>query len=210
MATAPLSRQQTSSALLAGAVAHTIFQTGWFLFGFAIVALIGAAIFGNIVDALRNTIEGDVNTAVESLGVGSDILFGIVIAFLVASLLLILLAFLVSASILRAASLRRPGRVTLFAIGITAVVDIALFWVYFGVAQAITESAIGGLLLQPVLALVGGVLVGMGVWSWMAWANRDRGAALEAPANSAVEGAAGPAVEPAAVQTPAEGEKPAR
>ena len=39
MANSPMTRTQFSSSLIAGAVAHTMFQTGWFGFGMSLAGL---------------------------------------------------------------------------------------------------------------------------------------------------------------------------
>ena len=55
----PLTREQTQSSLIAGAVAHTMFQAGWFAFGMSLAALVATALFGNIVGAFTRTLGGD-------------------------------------------------------------------------------------------------------------------------------------------------------
>lgn len=208
MAATPLTRNQTQSALIAGAVAHTIFQTGWFAFGMSLAALVAASLFGGLVGALSNTLGGDeANTVIAAIGAGSDILFWIVIAFLVGSLILIGLAILVSGWMLSAAGQYRPWRATMSAIGIAALVDIAFFWIYLGIANLLTDSGIAGpVLLTPVIALVGGILVGSLLWWLMALAHREKVAAVVVAADGSTvsaltaEGAA--AVEAAPIATP--------
>ena len=189
MATAqPLTRNQTQSALIAGAVAHTIFQTGWFAFGMSLAALVATALFGNIVGTLTRALGGDDPSAIlRALDGGSDLLFWVVLSFLIGSVILIGLSILVSGWMLSAAGLRRPWRVTMSAVGIAALVDVALFWIYFGIANLLTESRLAGpVLLTPVIALVGGILVGALIWWLMALASRER-TANAAPAVDATE-----------------------
>lgn len=176
MAATPLTRNQTQSAVIAGAVAHTMFQTGWFAFGMSLAALIAAALFGGLVGAISNTLGGDeANALLAAIGAGSDILFWVVIAFLIGSLILVGLSILVSGWMLSAASLYRPWRTTMAAVGIAALVDIALFWIYLGLANLITGGGIAGpVLLTPVIALVGGILIGSLLWWLMALVNREK------------------------------------
>ncbi|MDO9591287.1 MAG: hypothetical protein Q7J04_09115 [Microcella sp.] len=176
MAATPLTRNQLQSAVIAGAVAHTVFQTGWFAFGMSLAALVAAALFGGLVSAISNTMGGDeANAVLAAIGAGSDILFWVVIAFLIGSLILIGLSILVSGWMLSAAGQHRPWRTTMSAIGIAALVDIALFWIYLGIANLITGSGIAGpVLLTPVIALIGGILIGSLLWWLMALANREK------------------------------------
>lgn len=180
MATAqPLTRNQVQSSLIAGAVAHTIFQTGWFAFGMSLAALVATALFGNIVGTITRSLGGDdPNAVLRALDGGSELLFWVVVSFLIASLILIALAILVSGWMLSAASVRRPWRVTMIAVGIAALVDIALFWIYLGIANLLTESRLAGpVLLTPVIALIGGILVGALLWWLVAQAGREKTAA---------------------------------
>ncbi len=189
----PLTRHQTQSSLIAGAVAHTVFQTGWFAFGMSLAALVASALFGNIIGTLTRSLGGDdPNAVLRALDGGSELLFWVVLSFLIGSVILIGLSILVSGWMLSAAGLRRPWRVTMSAIGIAALVDVALFWIYFGIANLLTESRLAGpVLLTPVIALVGGILVGALIWWLMALAGRERVAGSE------------PAVESAAASAPA-------
>lgn len=189
----PLTRHQTQSSLIAGAVAHTVFQTGWFAFGMSLAALVASALFGNIIGTLTRSLGGDdPNAVLRALDGGSELLFWVVLSFLIGSVILIGLSILVSGWMLSAAGLRRPWRVTMSAIGIAALVDVALFWIYFGIANLLTESRLAGpVLLTPVIALVGGILVGALIWWLMALAGRERVAGSE------------PAVAPAAASAPA-------
>lgn len=179
--TQPLSRNQTQSSLIAGAVAHTIFQTGWFLFGMSLAALVATALFGNIIGTMTRSLGGDEpNALLRALDGGSDLLFWVVLSFLIGSVILIGLSILVSGWMLSAAGLRRPWRVTMSAVGIAALVDVALFWIYFGIANLLTESRLAGpVLLTPVVALIGGILVGTLIWWLMALASRERVATAE-------------------------------
>jgi len=182
MAAAPLTRNQTQSAVIAGAVAHTMFQTGWFAFGMSLAALVAASLFGGLVSAVSNAFGGELSAVLWGIGAGADILFWVVIAFLLASLILIGLSILVSGWMLSAAGLHRPWRTTLAAVGIAALVDIALFWIYLGIANLLTDSPIAGpVLLTPVIALVGGLLIGSVLWWLMALANRERVPAAVVP-----------------------------
>ncbi|UYN84718.1 MAG: hypothetical protein KIT89_06025 [Microcella sp.] len=182
MAAAPLTRNQTQSAVIAGAVAHTMFQTGWFAFGMSLAALIAASLFGGLIGAASRTFGGETSAILSGIGTGADILFWVVIAFLLASLILIGLSILVSGWMLSAAGLHRPWRATLAAVGIAALVDIALFWIYLGIANLLTDSPIAGpVLLTPVIALVGGMLIGSLLWWLMALAHRERVPAVAAP-----------------------------
>ncbi len=180
MAATPLTRNQTQSALIAGAVAHTVFQTGWFAFGMSLAALVAASLFGGLVGALSNALGGDgANTVLSAIDAGSDILFWVVISSLIGSLILIGLSILVSGWMLSAAGQHRPWRTTMSAVGIAALVDIALFWVYLLIANLLTDGGIAGpVLLTPVIALVGGILMGSLIWWLMALANREKLAAV--------------------------------
>lgn len=177
----PLTRNQTQSSLIAGAVAHTIFQTGWFAFGMSLAALVASALFGNIIGTITRSLGGDDPGAVlRALDGGSELLFWVVLSFLIGSVILIGLSILVSGWMLSAAGLRRPWRVTMSAVGIAALVDVALFWIYFGIANLLTESRLAGpVLLTPVIALIGGILVGALIWWLMALASRERIAGAE-------------------------------
>jgi len=179
MAAAPLTRNQTQSAVIAGAVAHTIFQAGWFAFGMSVAALAASALFGGLVGAISNGLGGEeASSVLAAIGAGSDLLIWIVISFVIGSLILIGLSILVSGWMLSAAGMHRPWRTTMAAVGIAALVDIALFWVYIGISNLLTDSPIAGpVLLTPVIALVGGIVVGSLIWWLMALANRERVAA---------------------------------
>jgi len=172
----PLTRNQTQSSLIAGAVAHVIFQTGWFAFGMSLAALVATALFGNIIGTITRSLGGDdPNAFMRALDGGSDLLFWVVISFLIGSIVLIGLAILVSGWMLSAAGLHSPWKVTMASVGIAALVDIALFWVYLGLANLLTESRLAGpVLLTPVIALVGGILVGALIWWLMALTRRER------------------------------------
>lgn len=188
--TQPLTRTQTQSSLIAGAVAHTMFQTGWFAFGMSLAALVATALFGNIVGAFTQTLGGDdPNAVLRAIDGGSELLFWVVVSFLIGSLILIGLAVLVSGWMLSAAGLRSPWKLTLAAIGIAALVDIALFWIYVGLANLLTESRVAGpVLLTPVIALIGGIIVGAVIWWIMALTRREKiggEAAADAPAEAA-------------------------
>lgn len=188
--TQPLTRSQTQSSLIAGAVAHTMFQAGWFAFGMSLAALVATALFGNIVGAFTRALGGDdPNAVLRALDGGSELLFWVVVSFLIGSLILIGLSVLVSGWLLSAAGLRAPWKLTMAAIGISALVDIAFFWIYVGLANLLTESRIAGpVLLTPVIALVGGILVGALIWWLMALTRREKIGGAEtadAPAASA-------------------------
>ena len=188
--TQPLTRSQTQSSLIAGAVAHTMFQAGWFAFGMSLAALVATALFGNIVGAFTRALGGDdPNAVLRALDGGSETLFWVVVSFLIGSLILIGLSVLVSGWLLSAAGLRAPWKLTMAAIGISALVDIAFFWIYVGLANLLTESRIAGpVLLTPVIALVGGILVGALIWWLMALTRREKIGGAEtadAPAASA-------------------------
>jgi hypothetical protein len=188
--TQPLTRSQTQSSLIAGAVAHTMFQAGWFAFGMSLAALVATALFGNIVGAFTRALGGDdPNAVLRALDGGSELLFWVVVSFLIGSLILIGLSVLVSGWLLSAAGLRAPWKLTLAAIGIAALVDIAFFWIYVGLANLLTESRIAGpVLLTPVIALVGGILLGALIWWLLALTRREKIGGAEtadAPAASA-------------------------
>lgn len=183
----PLTRNQTQSSIIAGAVAHTIFQTGWFLFGMSLAALVATALFGNLIGSLIRSLGGDDPSAVlRALDGGSDLLFWVVLSFLIGSLILIGLSIVVSGWMLSAAGLAHPWKMTVAAVGIAALVDIALFWVYIGIANLLTESRLAGpVLLTPVIALVGGILFGALIWWLMALTRREKIAVREQPESTA-------------------------
>lgn len=191
----PLTRQQAQSALIAGAVAHTMFQAGWFAFGMSLAALVATALFGNIVGAFTRTLGGDDPGAVlRAIDGGSELLFWVVVSFLIGSAILIGLSVVVSGWMLSAAAVPSPWKRTWAAIGIAALVDIALFWVYVGIANLLTESQLAGpVLLTPVIALVGGILTGALLWWIVARPRR---------AKPATAPAATPAATPAAGVAP--------
>lgn len=174
--TAPLTRAQTQSSLIAGAVAHTMFQTGWFAFGMSLAALVATALFGNVVGAFTQALGGDdPNAVLRALDGGSELLFWVVVSFLIGSVILIGLAVLVSGWMLSAAGFRAPWKLTMIAIGIAALVDVAFFWVYVGLANLLTESRIAGpVLLTPVIALIGGIIVGALIWWILALTRREK------------------------------------
>lgn len=178
MANSPMTRTQFSSSLIAGAVAHTMFQTGWFGFGMSLAGLAAAALFGNLVDVIGDAIGSEALPSLfNSLGVGADVLFWVLIAMLIGSLVLVLLAVIVSVWLLRLTGQRKPWAVTWASLGITAVLDIGLFWLYVWLATAATDSPVAGpVLLTPVFALVGGILLGALVWWAIAHAFRDKSA----------------------------------
>ncbi len=165
-----------SSSLLAGAVAHTMFQTGWFGFGMSLAGLAAAALFGNLVDVIATAIGSDVVPSIlSSLGVGADILFWVLIALLIGSLVLVVLAIMVSVWLLSLTGQRKPWAVTWSSLGIAAVLDIGLFWLYVWLATVVTDSPVAGpVLLSPVFALLGGIVVGAIVWWAIAHAFREK------------------------------------
>lgn len=173
-ATPALTRNQVQSSLIAGAVAHTIFQTGWFALGMSLAALVATALFGNIIGTITSSLGGDdPNAVLRALDGGSDLLFWVVISFLIGSIILIALAIVVSGWMLSAAGLRNPWKLTMIAVGIAALVDVALFWIYVGLANLFTESRLAGpVLLTPVIALVGGILIGALIWWLIAYLRR--------------------------------------
>lgn len=200
----PLSRNQTQSSLIAGAVAHTMFQTGWFAFGMSLAALVASALFGNIIGAITRSLGGDdPNALLRALDGGSELLFWVVLSFLIGSIILIGLSILVSGWMLSAAGLHRPWRVTMSAIGVAALVDVALFWIYFGIANLLTESRLAGpVLLTPVIALIGGILVGALIWWLMALAGRQKAGAAASTAVEAPKPAEKLTPQPAPKSTP--------
>jgi len=176
----PLTRGQAQSALIAGAVAHTMFQAGWFAFGMSLAALVATALFGNIVGAFTRALGGDdPNAVLRAIDGGSELLFWVVVSFLIGSAILIALSVVVSGWMLSAAAVPSPWKRTWAAIGIAALVDIALFWVYVGIANLLTESQLAGpVLLTPVIALVGGILTGALLWWLVARPRRAKPAAV--------------------------------
>lgn len=197
MASTPPNRTQFSSSLVAGAVGHTLFQTGWFGFGMSLAGLVAAALFGNLVDVIATAVGSDaVPSLLQSLGVGADILFWVVIALLIGSLVLVLLAVIVSVWLLTLTDQRKPWAVTWASLGIVAVLDIGLFWLYVWLATVVTDSPVAGpVLLAPVFALVGGIVLGALIWWGMGRAYRDR-STEEDDAQDAADGAPTP-VKPA-------------
>jgi hypothetical protein len=176
MANSPMTRTQFSSSLVAGAVAHTMFQTGWFGFGMSLAGLAASALFGNLIDVIATAVGSDaVPSLLSSLGIGADILFWVLIALLIGSLVLVALAIVVSVWLLSLTGQRKPWPVTWASLGIVAVLDIGLFWLYVWLATVATDSPVAGpVLLSPVFALVGGIVLGAIVWWAMAHAYRDR------------------------------------
>jgi hypothetical protein len=179
-ATQPFSRNQTQTILIAGAVAHTIFQVGWFALGMSLAALVATALFGDIIATLTSTLgTGDPNAVLGALDGGSGLLFWFVVSFLVGSIILVGLAILVSGWMLSAAGFRTPWKTTLSAIGVAALVDVALFWIYVGLANLFTDSQVAGpVLLTPVMALIGGIAVGALIWWIIALVRREKAGAL--------------------------------
>lgn len=187
----PLTRRQAQSALIAGAVAHTMFQAGWFAFGMSLAALVATALFGNIVGAFTRALGGDdPNAVLRAIDGGSELLFWVVVSFLIGSAILIGLSVVVSGWMLSAAAVPSPWKRTWAAIGIAALVDIALFWVYVGIANLLTESQLAGpVLLTPVIALVGGILTGALLWWIVARPRRAKPASAPAATPVATPGA---------------------
>jgi hypothetical protein len=174
--TQPFSRNQTQTILIAGAVAHTIFQVGWFAFGMSLAALVATALFGDIITTLARSLgTGDPNALLSALDSGSDLLFWFVVSFLVSSVILVGLAILASGWMLSAASFRTPWKTTMAAVGVAALVDIALFWIYVGLANLFTDSQVAGpVLLTPVMALIGGTVAGALIWWIIALVRREK------------------------------------
>jgi uncharacterized membrane protein YqjE len=204
MANSPMTRTQFSSSLIAGAVAHTMFQTGWFGFGMSLAGLAAAALFGNLVDVIGDAIGSEALPSLfSSLGVGADILFWVLIAMLIGSLVLVLLAVIVSVWLLRLTGQRKPWAVTWASLGITAVLDIGLFWLYVWLATVVTDSPVAGpVLLTPVFALVGGILLGALVWWAIAHAYRDKTAEQQGSVSASGDGERGDADAAAAAPAP--------
>jgi hypothetical protein len=94
---------------------------------------------------------------------------------LVSSVILVGLAILASGWMLSAASFRTPWKTTMAAVGVAALVDIALFWIYVGLANLFTDSQVAGpVLLTPVMALIGGTGAGALIWWIIALVRREK------------------------------------
>lgn len=176
MATTPTPRTQLVSTLIAGAVAHTLFQIGWFGFGMSLAGLVATALFGDLLDVIGDAIGSEaVPNLFASLGIGADILLWVLVAMLVGSIVLVLLAVIASVSLLRLTEQRKPWPATWASLGVVAVLDLGLFWLYVWLATISTGSPIAGpLLLAPVFALIGGIAVGAGAWWGMSLVYRDK------------------------------------
>jgi hypothetical protein len=184
MTKAALTSRQTRAAVLAGIFGHGLFVLGWY--GFAAILALGLfALLSLVVGKAFGSLLGD--SAVGGMArdfFGQFTAFFLIFAIVVGviGLVLILLGFIVSRAILKGGGVRRPTATTWGALGISAVLDILMFFVYIGISNAAKNSQLPLPGVVP-LAFFGSILVGVGVWLLVTWLTR--GEAVE-PVEAAV------------------------
>ncbi len=158
MTKATLTGGQVGAAVFAGIFGHLLFAAGWIILGLTLLGGTIAAILGGTVSSI-----GD---GAEIFATAGGVLGGIVLGFVIASVVLLLLAVVVSGLILRGGRVRKPWGTTWTAVIISALIDVPLLLAYLAIARS-TDG-----IPFPLIALVGTVVVGILIWLWMTWAHR--------------------------------------
>ena len=158
MTKATLTGGQVGAAVVAGIFGNILFAAG-------LNALAVTLLGGTIVAILGGTIES-FSDGTEIFGTAGGVLGGIVLGLVIASIVLIGLAIVVSGLILRRGRVRKPWGTTWTAVLIATIIDLPLVLVYYLIARS-TDGV-----PYPLIALIGTVVVGILVWLWMAWAHR--------------------------------------
>jgi hypothetical protein len=200
MQKAHLTGRQRAAAVFAGIFGHLLFAAGWLSLGFVLLGGGITLLFGGTIGGI-GSLFGDVQALADFLGSAGNVIGVIIIVLGVGSLILILLAVLISAAILRSGKVRKPWAVTWSSIAIVAILDVPLLIGYLIIAGQVTDTKVAGpVFLGPLIGIVGTLLVGALVWLWMTFVRR--GSASEF-ADVKVSGASSaPAVETAEAETP--------
>lgn len=173
MTKATLTGGQTGAAVVAGIFGHLLFAVGWIALGITLLGGIVAALLGGSLSSLGQLFSSEgINGVFDSAG---GVLGSVVLGLSIASVVLIVISFVVSGLILRRGKVRKPWGTTLTAVIIAAIIDVPLIAVYVSIARA-TDG-----LPFLAIALIGTVVIGILVWLWMTWAHRGPAAPVEAP-----------------------------
>lgn len=173
MMKATLTTGQVGAAVVAGLLGHLLFAIGWTALGITLLGGIVAALLGGSLASLGQLFSSEgVAGVFDSAG---GVLGSVVLGLLIASVVLIVIGFVVSGLILRSGKARRPWGTTVTAIVIAAIIDVPLVAVYAGIARA-TDG-----IPFLVIALLGTLVVGVLVWLWMTWAHRGPAVGTAAP-----------------------------
>lgn len=177
---ATISPKQHALAALAGAVGHVLFALGWFTFGLSLLGGIIAGVLGVSTGAIAEKF-GDVPALRDALSTVQGLVGMLVIVVAIGSIVVIVLGYLASGAILRAARLRAPWKTSLVALGIAALVSVPLLFIYGVIANAASVSL-------AAVSVIGSIVVGVALWMWLVWARRgpaSRFAGVSAKATAA-------------------------
>ncbi len=173
------------AALIAGVIGNVLFSSGWTALVLILLGGGAFAFFGGSISAILGQFA-DPTTYGSLFDNAGAIVGGLVIGAAVVAVVLMLTGFLISGWILKGGRARRPWRVTWSSVLISALVNVPLLFVWFGIA-----NRTDGLPVGAIIAL-GTAAVGALIWLWMTWARRG-------PATQSTEVAApaAPAAPPA-------------
>lgn len=206
MQKAKLTGRQVVAAVFAGIFGHLLFALGWITLGLVILASIAVLLLGGTIGSISGMF-GEVDVIADFLANASGLVGVLGLAFGIGAVVLAFLGVLVSALILRGGKVRRPWATTWSAVGIAAVIDVPLLFVYASISR---RSDNAGFFL---VAILGTVVVGILVWLWMTWGHRGSAsefAGVSSSASGTIDAPAEkPEVEAAAEEAPVAAKKPA-
>ncbi len=186
------------AAIFAGIFGNLLFSAGWTVLGVTLLGGLFAVIFGGSISAIIGSFA-DPATIAPFFDNAGGLVSGVVIGFGIASVVLMLLGFLISGWILKGGKVRKPWGTTFTAILLSALLNVPLLFAWFAIASN-TEGLPVGLIV-----VIGTAVVGILLWLWMTWAHRGYasefvGAAVTASATSTTPVEAAPAETPAAAK----------
>lgn len=180
MSKAKLTGRQGVAAVFAGIFGHLLFAAGWIALGVTLLGGIVTAVLGGAITSLGGMLNKE---GLDAVFDKTGAVFGnVLIILIIVSVVLIVIAFVVSGLILRGGKVRKPWGTTWTAILISAVLDVPLLLLY----ALIAGNTEGPSFL--IIALIGTLVFGILVWLWMTWAHRGSGSQF---ANASVTGASG-------------------
>jgi len=172
MTKATLTGGQVGAAIVAGIFGHLLFAIGWIALGITLLGGIIAALLGGSLSSLGQLFSSEgINGVFDSAG---GVLGSVVLGLLIASVVLVVIGFVVSGLILRRGKVRKPWGTTLTAVIIAAIIDVPLIAAYAAIARA-TDG-----LPFFLIALLGTLVIGILAWLWMTWAHRGPAAVATA------------------------------
>lgn len=183
MQKAKLTGRQVVAAVFAGIFGHLLFALGWISLGLVVLIGIAVLLLGGTIGSISG-LFGEVEVIADLLANASGLVGALGLGFGIGAIVVAFLGVLVSAVILRGGKVRRPWATTWSAVGIAAVIDVPLLFVYASIAN---RSDTAGFFL---VAILGTVVVGILVWLWMTWGHRGSAsefAGVSASASSSIE-----------------------